>query len=154
MAGLEGVQHIRELPFHLVRLIRHERHGPLEAFPEPGSHNFSSQQLLVAPQPDVGWVGVGVLGVVGIDVDHFDDRDIGSLEVGKLGDLIVFNADPLINIRNTADIQDVMKGGVLYDASSLDELWPRARRFGDYDWVVPDVYRADTRPVDYFDHQR
>ena len=81
------------------------------------------------------------------------DRDIGSLEVGKLGDLIVFNADPLVNIRNTADIRYVMKGGVLYDAGSLDELWPRPRKFGDYSWVVPDVYRSDTRPVDYYDRR-
>jgi Tol biopolymer transport system component len=79
------------------------------------------------------------------------DRDIGSLEVGKLGDLIVFGSDPLVNIRNTATIQYVMKGGVLYDANSLDELWPRARKFGDYLWVVPDVYRAGDRPVDWFD---
>ena len=81
------------------------------------------------------------------------DRDIGSLEVGKLGDLVVFGADPLVNIRNTASLQYVMKGGVLYDANSLDEIWPRARKFGDYYWVVPDIYRGDNRPVDYYDHR-
>jgi hypothetical protein len=41
-----------------------------------------------------------------------------------------------------------MKGGVLYDADSLDELWPTPRRFGDTYWVVPEMYRADTRPTD------
>ena len=45
-----------------------------------------------------------------------------------------------------------MKAGVLFDANSLDELWPRQTKFGDYYWVVPDVYRSDNRPVDYFDH--
>jgi Tol biopolymer transport system component len=79
------------------------------------------------------------------------DRDIGSIEVGKLGDLLVFAADPLVNIRNTTNIQYVVKAGTLYDASSLDEVWPKARRFGDYYWVVPDVYRSDNRPVDYYD---
>ncbi len=79
------------------------------------------------------------------------DRDIGSIEVGKLGDLVVLNADPLTNIRNTANIQYVMKAGVLYDANSLDEVWPRQRKFGDYYWVVPEVYRSDNRPVDYYD---
>jgi len=79
------------------------------------------------------------------------DRDIGSIEVGKLGDLVVFGADPLANIRNTTNIQYVVKAGTLYDASSLDEVWPQARRFGDYYWVVPDVYRSDNRPVDYYD---
>jgi Tol biopolymer transport system component len=82
------------------------------------------------------------------------ERDLGSLEVGKLGDLVVFGSDPLVNIRNTATIQYVMKAGVLYDANSLDELWPRARKFGDYLWVVPDMYRSDDRPVDWFDSTR
>ncbi|MEO8450677.1 MAG: amidohydrolase family protein [Gemmatimonadota bacterium] len=79
------------------------------------------------------------------------DKDIGSLAVGKLGDLLVLNGDPLVNIRNSADIQYVMKAGVLYNANSLDEVWPKPRKFGDYYWYVPDVYRSDTRPVDYYD---
>ena len=81
------------------------------------------------------------------------DKDIGSIEVGKLGDVLVLNADPLANIRNSASIRYVVKAGVLYDADSLDELWPRQRKFGDYYWYVPEVYRADTRPVDYFDRK-
>lgn len=81
------------------------------------------------------------------------EKDLGSIEVGKLGDLLVLNADPLANIRNTANIRYVMKAGVLYDADSLDELWPRAQKFGDYYWYVPDVYRSDTKPVDVYDRK-
>jgi len=81
------------------------------------------------------------------------EKDIGSIAVGKLGDLVVLNADPLADIRNTANIRYVMKAGVLYDADSLDELWPRARKFGDYYWYVPEVYRSDTRPVDVYDRK-
>jgi len=81
------------------------------------------------------------------------DQDLGSIAVGKLGDLVVFDADPLANIRNTTNIKYVMKAGVLYDANSLDELWPTQRKFGDYYWVVPEVYRSDTRPVDYHDRR-
>jgi hypothetical protein len=73
--------------------------------------------------------------------------------VGKLGDLVVLNGDPLTNIRATADIRYVVKGGVMYDANSLDELWPRQRRFGDYYWYVPEIYRSDVRPIDYHDRQ-
>jgi Tol biopolymer transport system component len=81
------------------------------------------------------------------------EQDLGSISVGKLGDLVVLNGDPLTNIRATADIRYVVKGGVMYDANSLDELWPRQRPFGDYYWYVPEIYRSDVRPVDYHDRQ-
>jgi imidazolonepropionase-like amidohydrolase len=55
------------------------------------------------------------------------EDDIGSLSVGKLADLMILNSNPLDNIRNTSDIQSVMKGGVLYDGMTLDELWPQQR---------------------------
>ena len=81
------------------------------------------------------------------------ERDIGSIEVGKLADLIVTNTNPLDNIRNSADMRYVMKGGVLYDSDTLDELWPRQRKFGRYPWMNPEVYRSDDRPTDYHDRR-
>ncbi len=79
------------------------------------------------------------------------EDDIGSISVGKLGDLMVLNGNPLENIRNTANIQYVMKGGVLYDATSLDEVWPKPVKYGDYYWVTPEMYRVDEKPVDVWD---
>ena len=75
------------------------------------------------------------------------DRDLGTLEVGKLADLIVLNQNPLENIRNTMDIRYVMKGGVLYEDDTLDEIWPEDRPFGPYYWVDEDAQRTDDRPV-------
>ena len=62
------------------------------------------------------------------------DRDLGSLEPGKLADLLVFDADPLANIRDTASLSRVMLNGRLYDAWTLDEQAPRARKRGPFWW--------------------
>ncbi len=61
-------------------------------------------------------------------------QDVGSLEVGKLADMLVMDADPLTNIRNTNSLRYVMKGGRLYEASSLNEVWPMARTLPAQPW--------------------
>ena len=48
--------------------------------------------------------------------------DLGSLEVGKLADLVVMREDPLEDIRNTDAIEYVMLNGRLYEADTLDEV--------------------------------
>jgi imidazolonepropionase-like amidohydrolase len=50
------------------------------------------------------------------------DADIGSIEVGKLADLAIMDADPLEDIRNTDSVCYVMLNGRLYDAWSMEEL--------------------------------
>ena len=52
------------------------------------------------------------------------DRDIGSIERGKLADLLVLNGDPLDDIRSTMDIDLVVFNGRVYDADRLQILYP------------------------------
>ncbi|GEM_PF-209087 len=81
------------------------------------------------------------------------DHDIGSLAVGKIADLDVLDANPLDDIRNTRQVRDVMKAGRLYDAATLDEIWPDRRPYGPRPWANDDALRSDRRPVDSWDHQ-
>ncbi|QYJ07855.1 amidohydrolase family protein [Qipengyuania flava] len=62
------------------------------------------------------------------------DRDIGSLEVGKLADLVVLNEDPSENIRNSDKIDSVMLGGRLYDARTMNEVTTGSEQRRPYWW--------------------
>ena len=55
------------------------------------------------------------------------DRDIGSLEPGKLADLVILTANPLDDITHSDDIAQVMLGGRLYDARTLRQIAPVER---------------------------
>jgi Tol biopolymer transport system component len=107
------------------------------------------------------WMYASALGPAGAlematnDGAHFlgMDKDLGSITVGKLADLDILNKNPLDDIHNSNDIAYVMKGGVLYDGTTLDQVWPKQIPFGENYWVFPPALLNDDRPTDYWDHR-
>ena len=55
------------------------------------------------------------------------DKDIGSLEPGKLADLIVLDANPLENIRNSESVRYTIVNGRMFDAATMNEIGNRPR---------------------------
>ena len=74
------------------------------------------------PVHDVLRVGT-IFGAISIGLD----KDLGSLEPGKLADLLVLDANPLANIRNIMKIKYVMRNGQMFESETLNEVWPQKR---------------------------
>ncbi|MDX2057895.1 MAG: amidohydrolase family protein [Gemmatimonadales bacterium] len=93
------------------------------------------------------------LEAASLDGAHFLglERELGSLAPGKLADLVVLNANPLADIRKTTDIRYVMKAGRLYDARTMDEVWPRKKPYGRKPWNQNEMHRVDVRPDEFWD---
>jgi cytosine/adenosine deaminase-related metal-dependent hydrolase len=53
------------------------------------------------------------------------DHDIGSLEVGKLADLVVIDGNPLADISRSEFVSHTMINGRLYEAATMNQVAPQ-----------------------------
>jgi imidazolonepropionase-like amidohydrolase len=119
-----------------------------------GAIGAHAQQNGLASHWEV-WMAASALGPMGaLEVASLHgayfigmEDDLGSIAEGKLADLLILDANPLDDIRNTTAIRYVMKGGRIYDGDTLDEVWPRQLPYGPYHWVNEDQLRTDDRPI-------
>lgn len=70
------------------------------------------------------------IGTIRGAAHHGFDQAIGSLEPGKLADLIVLTANPLDKIANTRAIKYVMKHGVVYSGDDAARVHPDPKPAG------------------------
>lgn len=97
------------------------------AYTYPGFSLHDELELLV----ENGFTPYEALQAATVDPAKFlgMDRDLGTIEKGKLADLILLEADPLKDIRNTTRIRAVVVDGKLLDRSELDRLLKEVAEF-------------------------
>jgi Tol biopolymer transport system component/imidazolonepropionase-like amidohydrolase len=70
-------------------------------------------------EADISAIDVLRIATLGAAETNGSSADLGSLDPGKLGDVVLLDADPLENIRNTMKIWRVIKEGQVFDPSTL-----------------------------------
>ncbi len=65
------------------------------------------------------------------------DHELGSLEPGKLADLVIMEKNPLDNIRNTETIEYVMVNGRIYDAKTMNQVGNHPEQRLPFYWENP-----------------
>jgi imidazolonepropionase-like amidohydrolase len=51
-----------------------------------------------------------------------NEKDYGSIEAGKIADLVLLSADPTADIQNTKKIAEVIANGRTYDRTALNRI--------------------------------
>ena len=65
-------------------------------------------------------------------------QDLGTLQPGKLADLVILDKNPLEDIRNTNTVRWVMKNGELFEGETLNQVWPEQKPLPPLWWWTAD----------------
>jgi Amidohydrolase family len=85
---------------------------------------FSLHDELQKMVHNFGFTPMEVLRMATSNVADFygEEQQFGALEAGQPADLLLLDADPLVDIQNTRKIQGVMAQGRWFDRAALDNL--------------------------------
>ena len=118
----------------LVGLMQREGVGILAGsdeispFVAPGFSLHDELELLV----EAGLTTMQALQTATLNPARFLNKakDMGTIEKGKVADLVLLDANPLVDIRNTTKISSVVVNGRLFDRQSLDRMLSEIKAAG------------------------
>jgi imidazolonepropionase-like amidohydrolase len=98
----------------------HEAGGVIALGSDQSSGPASHRELELMVNGGIPTLAAIRIGTFNSAVFLGKERDLGSVEEGKLADLVLLSADPVKDIRNAERIEAVIKGGVVIDRGALD----------------------------------
>jgi hypothetical protein len=113
-----AMDNVRQAHAAGVRIVAGTDSGDTYVFPGFAIHDELAELV------HAGLAPADALRSATIDAARFSGqaRDHGSIEVGKVADMVLLDADPLVDIRNTGKIAGLFFNGQYLDRAALDQL--------------------------------